>query len=1723
MRQKKKFSNKRMLSLLLAMVLLLSQFSIPVYADNQLPEEDVVQEVVTELDEMLPGMDETETEEITSEDLEKQSEETATEEEKTDNPVVLSNAVSSPVAPTADSKIIKIKSVDDLKNIDFSDTKAYYVLENDIALGRYYYAVGKNFKGVLDGKGHTIDFGERRSATYLFETVEGVIQNVRFKGKVGGTDTSASNHGPCGNSIKGSVINCVTEVYGSYCNGFTKSLDGGVVSNCLSLSEADRDGTVITGKYTAGTVQNTYWKKGAKTSDSIPGNAMIDCGEKTEEELKSEEFLALLNKNKGQNGSEWVKGDNGYPVLKPNTPEAQSVDKTSLENAIKKAEELVQKHYDTDSWTKLQNALTAAREVLKKDGVTQTEITEETKKVDEAVKALVEVPYVYFKYDNGKVQEMDENDTFTLSALDAGTFMLGGTDKKADWHCVSTIEYVNNHYWISGSSGRYQPYGVEKVDATVKNKNNPNEVLKTFHINNVSSNVKELKVFVGNKEISVDKPYEAKGSELVTVNVKGKVNGEWVPIPSSTALEYDKVSGNGTIRTGGKFQVDNNGEAVFKVILMENKMEAEFKAVSQKVALEGFKVTVPKVWYIHEWNGLGNYYLGIMQGDKPERDFQCSFTPANAGNKKLNWKALTPEVAEYMEAFHNGIIPKKAGIAKFEVSSDDNPKLKQEVSIEFKYKLPLESATVKEDKIELKEGKYIDLEVVTKPKDASEQRFNWTYSKEGIVRIGDAVNIDPGNVSTPKWTTHTLTALKAGEVTVTGEPLDQTAGCKPVQFTVKVTKDGAAPENTDYLKIAKEDIKHGVEALKAQKQQAYKDEWAIFTTLRAGQKISQENLDKYYESIKTLLGDEKEVKKLRATDFARVIITLEAMGKDPADVGGVNLLEKLYNNKSIEKDTSNCAIWALIGLDGWKSEIPSDALWTREKLIEKILTFQTKEGGFGLLDTKASSIDMTGMALQALAPYYNDGKYPDVKKAVDKSLDYLKSQMTGNAGYMDSGAENSCSTAQVLTAVTALKIDPTKTESGFTSGNKNMVTNLHGYKAKTGFGFQNAKTENGMATQQATYALVSYQRLVEEKAGLYDLTDTKAEKPPVVPENEDKKAAEKVEKAIEKIGTVTLESKADIETARKAYDALTEAQKKLVTNYDKLTKAEEELKKLENADGIKGYVVISVERFTIGQGYFKEPVYVPFKDGDNAATLVKKVIGAENFVGKDEYLEAIKGADAGEDKVNVPKYITDLSKGDVTTKSVKEYGNDDDSLGQFDYTKYSGWMYMVNNKMVNYGISDYKPKDGDVLRFQYTLYGYGTDLTGYEYNNPTPVVKISNKDAATKLMAEVNKDRDQLMASPKIKTAYDKLADLVSNVITPQEEINKAVEELSKALKEPGDNLETVINQAKAELDKYKDITLYREAQQEEIKQILKDAKDALDKAKDKAEVEKITADCKAKLDKVKTEAQLTEEENKAAAADVEKFINDIGKVTLESKANIEKARKAYDALTEAQKKLVTNYDKLTKAEEELKNLENDPKPDPEAPKPNPEEPNQEVVTLVNEKYGVTLKGEGLTSDMELVVTPLGKDNADVELMRKAISSKKSVFRLFDIKLMKDGKEIDLPNKSTLSIPVGEKYNGKELVVLFCNGSKVEQLKGKVEEGSVAVEVTALKSFGVVVDTQAADDKNNNSGNGNSGSANGAGKGTGVKTGDEAQTAMLLMLLVMAGVTLVATRKRNVK
>ena len=89
-------------------------------------------------------------------------------------------------------------------------------------------------------------------------------------------------------------------------------------------------------------------------------------------------------------------------------------------------------------------------------------------------------------------------------------------------------------------------------------------------------------------------------------------------------------------------------------------------------------------------------------------------------------------------------------------------------------------------------------------------------------------------------------------------------------------------------------------------------------------------------------------------------------------------------------------------------------------------------------------------------------------------------------------------------------------------------------------------------TEEQKAQVGNYQTLLDAEAKLADL-----------------KAADAVEKLIDAIGTVTLDGEETIKAARDAYDALTDAQKELVGNYQTLLDAEAKLADLKAADAVE--------------------------------------------------------------------------------------------------------------------------------------------------------------------------------------------------------------------------------------------------------------------------------------------------------------------------------------------------------------------------------------------------------------------------------------------------------------------------------------------------------------------------------------------------------------------------
>ena len=277
-------------------------------------------------------------------------------------------------------------------------------------------------------------------------------------------------------------------------------------------------------------------------------------------------------------------------------------------------------------------------------------------------------------------------------------------------------------------------------------------------------------------------------------------------------------------------------------------------------------------------------------------------------------------------------------------------------------------------------------------------------------------------------------------------------------------------------------------------------EWAVLGLARAGVELSDAYIQAYYDKVvayvKANIGSDGILRKPDdkntpvITDNERIILALTAIGKDPANVGGKNLLTALQDRNIMQvTDTSDTDINGLVfGLLALNSgNYTQDSYW----LVQAILTQQNADGSWSAsAETKpASDVDMTAMALQALAPYYNEGGDTTVNTAVDKALQWLSDKYKGK-GYTSA---ESC--AQVVVALSALQLNA-NSDSSFVKTVDGAPTSVLGdllrYYLGEGQGFKHAaslKTADQKATEQALYAMAAYERYCRRTNALYDMTD----------------------------------------------------------------------------------------------------------------------------------------------------------------------------------------------------------------------------------------------------------------------------------------------------------------------------------------------------------------------------------------------------------------------------------------------------------------------------------------------------------------------------------------------------------------------------------------------------------------------------------------------------------
>ena len=529
-----------------------------------------------------------------------------------------------------------------------------------------------------------------------------------------------------------------------------------------------------------------------------------------------------------------------------------------------------------------------------------------------------------------------------------------------------------------------------------------------------------------------------------------------------------------------------------------------------------------------------------------------------------------------------------------------------------------------------------------------------------------------------------------------------------------------------------------------------KGEWAVLAEARGGVEDTAW-YNTYLANIRAHVADVDGVLTNDGTytEYSRLILALSALGEDAAafQAGSKTydltapLLELSSSSEvtyKVSEQGTNGTVFALIALDcrGYKK---SQGAAVREALIAQLLKTQ-QNGAWSISNDGTGGLDkdMTAMAVQALAPYRSRA---DVAAAINSAMRWLseKFQATGDYGSSETAA-------QVIVALSALGRDAATDPDFVTANGVSLLSNFLSYADSRTDGFRHKKTGtvNQMASEQAAYALVAYDRFKKAQNSLYDMTDVVEPTPATVQEVIDK---------INAIGTVTERSYSAISEARSAYDALSAEDKAKVTNYDVLVAAEtryEELLKAKKEQALaelaKAYADIDKNKYSEAA---QKKLLSIFQNAQLDITAAKSCEQVELLLEK--ALQDLKDVKEGSirvtfrligaaeatqdvnltDSTYLPEYVTwipttrytldeDATVYDLFTEALNEaglysVGAENNyvrtiyaptilggyALSEFTNGKRSGWMYTVNGLHPDVGLKDKTLQDGDIVVWHY--------------------------------------------------------------------------------------------------------------------------------------------------------------------------------------------------------------------------------------------------------------------------------------------------------------------------------------------------------------------------------------------------------------------------------------
>ena len=267
-------------------------------------------------------------------------------------------------------------------------------------------------------------------------------------------------------------------------------------------------------------------------------------------------------------------------------------------------------------------------------------------------------------------------------------------------------------------------------------------------------------------------------------------------------------------------------------------------------------------------------------------------------------------------------------------------------------------------------------------------------------------------------------------------------------------------------------------------------DWTVIALALSGR---EEDFSSYRKALQGYVEDayarDGGLDRVKSTTYHRIALTVMALGGDPTAFGtkpdgtAINLIaDGTWNfSGNIGAQGLNGWIYALLTLDAWGGEVPERAAVTRQVMVQAIVSAQEPEGGFGLA-AGGSDVDITAMALQALAPYASE--YSDT---IDAALTWLSEQMTDDGTFRSYGDDSAESSAQVLLALCALGIDPEE-DLCFRKGVETVLTGMDRFRCGDGTYSHLRGEEKGdyLASAQMLLAITALNKLRSGSGWIFD-------------------------------------------------------------------------------------------------------------------------------------------------------------------------------------------------------------------------------------------------------------------------------------------------------------------------------------------------------------------------------------------------------------------------------------------------------------------------------------------------------------------------------------------------------------------------------------------------------------------------------------------------------------